>query len=209
MGGDVEGAAAYPWDTTQLDGAVWRWPVVVSEVLSPRLVRLQQPLRVTIHPETPARVRQLGPSVYDSGVEGLTIENVLRAQTAHNEHPGSNGVCFQAVHDCWATDVHVLNADVAFPMTSAKSCMLSGISVGGCSLHHFTITRTQSHDNLVEDFVLEDFTVSAAPAVVPPRHQRRAAVERERLARRHHAHRHVRLAPRSAVREPPHEHHAR
>ena len=156
--------SAYPWDTTQLDGAVWRWPVVVSEVLSPRLVRLQQPLRVTIHPETPARVRQLGPSVYDSGVEGLTIENALRAQTAHNEHPGSNGVCFQAVHDCWATDVHVLNADVAFSMTSAKSCMLSGISAGGRSLHHFTITRTQSHDNLVEDFVLEDFTVSAAPA---------------------------------------------
>ena len=45
MGGDVEGVLAYPWDTTQLDGAVWRWPVVVSEVLSPQLVRLQQPLR--------------------------------------------------------------------------------------------------------------------------------------------------------------------
>jgi hypothetical protein len=163
MGGDVEGALAYPWDTTQLDGAVWRWPVVVSEVLSPRLVRLQQPLRVTIHLETPARIRELGPFVHDSGVEGLTIENGLRAQTAHNEHPGSNGVCFQAVHDCWATDVHVLNADVAFSMTSAKSCTLSGISAGGRSLHHFTITRAHSHDNLVEDFELEDFTVPAAP----------------------------------------------
>jgi hypothetical protein len=30
-------------------------------------------------------------------------------------------------------------------------------------LHHFTVTRTQSHDNLIEDFVLEDFTVPAAP----------------------------------------------
>jgi hypothetical protein len=30
-------------------------------------------------------------------------------------------------------------------------------------LHHFTITRTQSHDNLIEDFELEDFTVPAAP----------------------------------------------
>ena len=75
MGGDVEGAVPYPWDTTQLDRAVWHWPVVVSEVLSPRLVRLQQPLRVTIHPETRARIRQLGPTVHDSGVEGLTIEN--------------------------------------------------------------------------------------------------------------------------------------
>src|SRR5688572_15239949 len=65
--------------------------------------------------------------------------------------------------DCWASDVHVINADVAFSMTSAKSCTLSRISAGGRSLHHFTITRTQSHDNLVEDFELEDFTVPAAP----------------------------------------------
>ena len=132
-------------------------------MLSPRHVRLQQPLRVTIHPETPARLAQLGPSVYDSGVEGLTIENRCCAQTAHNVNPGSNGVCFQAVHDCWATDVHVLNADVAFSMTSGKSCTLCAISAGGRSLHHFTITGWQSHDNLVEDFVLEDFTVPARP----------------------------------------------
>src|SRR5204862_1207502 len=92
MGGDVEGALAYPWETTQLDGAVWTWPVEVTEVLSPRRARLQQPLRITIHPETAARIRELGPTVHDSGVEGLTIENGLRAQTAHNENPGSNGV---------------------------------------------------------------------------------------------------------------------
>ncbi len=163
MGGDAEGALAYPWDTTQLDGAVWTWPVVISEVRSPKHVRLEQPLRITVHPETIARIRELGPTVHDSGVEALTIENALRAQTTHNENPGSNGVCFQAVHDCWATDVHVLNADVAFSMTSVKSCTLGRISAGGRSLHHFTITRAQAHDNLVEDFVLEDFTVPAAP----------------------------------------------
>jgi hypothetical protein len=101
--------------------------------------------------------------VHDSGVEGLTIENALRTQTTHNVNPGSNGVCFQAVHDCWASDVHVLNADVAFSMTAAKSCTLSGISAGGRSLHHFTISRTHSHDNLIEDFELEDFTVPAVP----------------------------------------------
>jgi len=72
-------------------------------------------------------------------------------------------VCFQAVHDCWATDVHVVNADVAFSMTAAKSCTMSGISAGGRSLHHFTITRAQSHDNLIQDFTLDDFTIPAAP----------------------------------------------
>jgi hypothetical protein len=161
MSGDVEGALEYPWETTQLHGATWTWPVVVTDVLTARTVRLEQPLRTAIYPETPARLRALGPIVHDSGVESLTIENRLRTQTAHNEHPGSNGVCFQAVHDCWATDVHVVNADVAFAMTSAKSCTLSGISAGGRSLHHFTITRCQSHDNLVQDFELEEFNVPA------------------------------------------------
>jgi hypothetical protein len=110
-----------------------------------------------------AHLRALGPTVHDSGIEGVTIENALRTQTTHNENPGSNGLCFQAVHDCWATDVHVVNADVAFSMTTAKSCTLSGISAGGRSLHHFTITRAHSHDNLIEDFELEDFTVPAVP----------------------------------------------
>ncbi len=163
MGGDVEGTLTYPWDTTNLAGAQWTWPVEIAEVVDERHVRLQQPLRITIHPEMTARLRALGPTVHDSGVERLTIENDLRVQTTHNENPGSNGVCFQAVHDCWASDVHVVNADVAFSMTSAKSCTLRGISAGGRSLHHFTITRTQSHDNVIEDFELEDFDVPAVP----------------------------------------------
>ena len=163
MGGDVAGASSYPWATTSLSGSVWRWPVVVTDVLSPRTIRIEQPLRISLHPGAPACLRELGPTVHDSGVQGLTIENRLIPQTTHNVNPGSNGVCFQAVHDCWATDVHVLNADVAFGMTAAKSCTLSHISAGGRSLHHFTISRVASADNLVQDFVLEDFTVPAAP----------------------------------------------
>jgi len=99
--------------------------------------------------------------VHDSGVEHLTIENDLRPQTVHNENPGSNGVCLQAVHNCWANDIHVVNADVAFSMTYAKSCTVSDVSAGGRSLHHFTITRECSHDKLIEDFTLEEFTIPA------------------------------------------------
>ena len=162
MAGDVEGAHSFPWEDTSLDGFAWTWPVVVTDVLSPRTIRIEQPLRVAIHPESAARFRTLGPTVHDSGVESLTIENRLVTQTVHNENLGSNGVCFQAVHDCWATAIHVLNADVAFGMTSAKSCTLTGISAGGRSLHHFTISREASADNLIQDFVLGDFTVPAA-----------------------------------------------
>ena len=33
MGGDIKGALEYPWDATLLAGAVWTWPVVVTDVL--------------------------------------------------------------------------------------------------------------------------------------------------------------------------------
>jgi hypothetical protein len=162
IGGDVAGAATYDWSTVrQLDHASWHWPVA-CEVVSPTEVRLEQPLRVAITPDTPAQLRALGPAVHDSGVEGLTIENKLIPQTPHNQNPGSNGVAFEGAYDCWATDIHVLNADVAFGMTGAKSCTLTGISAGGRALHHFTICRAGSHDNLMQDFHLEDFTVPLA-----------------------------------------------
>ncbi|WP_131803064.1 pectate lyase family protein [Parafrankia colletiae] len=164
IAGDIPGAASYDWPRRApvLNETTWTWPVVVTDVLSPRTLRIEQPLRISIHPETPARITAIGPTVHDSGVEGLTIENKLLPQTTHNQNPGSNGVCFQAVYDCWARDIHVLNADVAYGMTGAKSCTLSGFSAGGRSLHHFTISRAGSHDNLMQDFELEDFTVPAA-----------------------------------------------
>jgi hypothetical protein len=172
IAGDIAGAETYDWALRAAkiaapllleDFVSWRWPVVVTEVLSPRTVRIEQPLRLTIHRDTPARLLALGPTLHDSGVEDLTIENKLLIQTTHNINPGSNGVCFHAVHDCWASDVRVVNADVAFALTTAKSCTLSGISYGGRSLHHFVACRVLSHDNLVEDFTLEDFTVPAVP----------------------------------------------
>jgi hypothetical protein len=172
IAGDIAGAQHYDWATRAAriaapvllaDYATWRWPVVVTQVLSPRAVRIEQPLRLTIHRQTPARLRSLGSTVHDSGVEDLTLENRLLPQTRHNRHPGSNGVCFQAVHDCWATNIRVVNADCAFVMTSAKSCTLSGISYRGRALHHFVACRAQSHDNLVEDFLLDDFTIAPVP----------------------------------------------
>lgn len=170
LSGDVAGAAIYDWKNRAArlagnnqfsDYDALRWPVVITEVLPKRQVRLEQPLRVDVHGG--ASLRRLQPTVHDSGVESLTIENELRPQTPHNMNPGSNGVCMDAVYDCWVRDVHVLNADVAFALTSAKSCHLAGISAGGRSLHHFVACRVQSHDNLIEDFELESFTLPAPP----------------------------------------------
>ncbi|WP_344871852.1 glycosyl hydrolase family 28-related protein [Nonomuraea antimicrobica] len=170
LAGDVPGALSYDWPrrapqlVTGSGGqyvqyATLQWPVRVEAVLGDRLVVLAQALKHDLRPGWPARLRAIGPTVSDSGVEHLTIRNEPVAMTAHNRHPGSNGVCFQAVHDCWASGVRVENCDLGFGFTSAKSVTLSDVVVGGRAVHHSFACRMQSHDNLVEDFVIEEFTV--------------------------------------------------
>jgi hypothetical protein len=170
LAGDVPGTRAYDWPrrapqlVTGSGGqyvqyATVQWPVHVEAVAGSRLVTLAQPLRYDLRPGWPAQLRAAGPTVHDSGVEHLTVRNELVPMTAHNKHPGSNGVCFQAVHDCWARDVRVENCDLGFGCTSAKSVTMHRVAVGGRSPHHSFACRMQSHDNLVEDFDIERFTV--------------------------------------------------
>ncbi|MGH3648752.1 MAG: glycosyl hydrolase family 28-related protein, partial [Micromonosporaceae bacterium] len=170
LAGDIPGARSYDWPTRApqlvtgsggqyIQYATLQWPVRIEAILGDRLVRLAQPLKYDLRPGWPARLRAIGPTVHDSGIERLTVRNELVAMTPHNKHPGSNGVCFQAVHDCWASDVRVENCDLGFGFTTAKSNTLSRVVVGGRAAHHSFACRMQSHDNLVDDFVIEPFTV--------------------------------------------------
>ncbi|WP_242002175.1 glycoside hydrolase family 55 protein [Kribbella steppae] len=170
LAGDVPGTREYDWPvkapqlTTGSGGqyvqyAKLQWPVRIAEVLGDRLVRLAQPLRYDLRPSWPSRLREIGPTVHDVGVESLTIRNELRPMTAHNKHPGSNGLCFQAVHDCWADDVRVENCDLGFGFTTTKAVTLANVVVGGRSAHHSFACRMQSHDNLVDGFEIEPFSV--------------------------------------------------
>ncbi|MEV2268839.1 glycosyl hydrolase family 28-related protein [Nonomuraea africana] len=177
VAGDIPGARTYDWPrrapqlVTGSGGhyvqyASFQWPVRIEEVVGERLVRLAQPLRYDLRPSWPAKLRALGPTVHDSGVERLTVRNELVPMTAHNRHPGSNGVCFQAVHDCWAREVRVENCDLGFGFTTAKSNTLSKVVVGGRSAHHSFACRMQSHDNLVDEFEIEAFTVPVPSGAV-------------------------------------------
>jgi pectate lyase-like protein len=170
LAGDVAGTRGYDWPvkapqlTTGSGGqyvqyASLQWPVRIEAVLGEWLVRLEQPLRYDLRPSWPSRLREVGPTVHDVGVESLTIRNELLAMTAHNRHPGSNGLCFQAVHDCWADDVRVENCDLGFGFTTAKAVTLTNVVVGGRSAHHSFACRMQSHDNQVDGFEIEQFTV--------------------------------------------------
>ncbi len=177
LAGDIAGAYQYDWATrapqlTTGSGGQYvqystlQWPVRVEAVLGERVVRLAQPLRYDVRPAWPATLRAIGPTVHDAGVERLTVRNALVPMTAHNRHPGSNGVCFQAVHDCWAGDVRVENCDLGFGFTTAKSNTLSRVAVGGRSAHHSFACRMQSHDNLVDEFEIEPFTVPVPSGAV-------------------------------------------
>lgn len=177
LAGDIPGARTYDWPAKApqlvtgsggqyIQYSTLQWPVRIDAVLGDRLVRLAQPLRYDLRADWPATLRAIGPTVHDSGVEGLTIRNEPVPMTAHNKHPGSNGVCFQAVHDCWARDVRVENCDLGFGFTTAKSNTVTDVVVGGRSAHHSFACRMQSHDNLVTDFEIEPFTVPVPSGAV-------------------------------------------
>jgi hypothetical protein len=170
LAGDIPGAADYDWPvkapqlTTGSTGqyiqyATLQWPVRIEAILGERLVRLAQPLRYDLRTSWPSRLREIGPTVHDVGVESLTIRNELKPMTIHNRHPGANGLCFQAVHDCWADDVRVENCDLGFGFTTTKAVTLTDVVVGGRSAHHSFACRMQAHDNLVDGFEIEAFTV--------------------------------------------------
>ncbi|GAB2562321.1 glycosyl hydrolase family 28-related protein [Kribbella endophytica] len=170
LAGDIPGTTDYDWPvkapqlTTGSAGqyiqyATLQWPVRIEAILGERLVRLAQPLRYDLRPSWPSRLRELGPTVHDVGVQSLTIRNELKPMTIHNRHPGANGLCFQAVHDCWADDVRVENCDLGFGFTTTKAVTLTDVVVGGRSAHHSFACRMQAHDNLVDGFEIEAFTV--------------------------------------------------
>ncbi len=177
LAGDIPGAYSYDWPRSApqlvtgsggqyVQYSMLQWPVRIEAVLGDRVVRLAQPLKYDLDRRWPAQLREIGPTIHDSGVEDLTVRNTLVPQTAHNRHPGSNGVQFQAVHDCWARNVRVENCDLGFGFTTAKSVTVTGVTVGGRAAHHSFACRMQSNDNLVEDFRIETFTVPVPSGAV-------------------------------------------
>ena len=170
LAGDTTGASAYNWPAKapQLvpgtsgfypQYGTLQWPVRIQEVLDATTVRLSQPVKHDLSPAWPSVLRELGPAVTEVGVERLTIRNKVLPQTKHNQNPGSNGVHFQAAHDCWASQVRVENVDVGFGLTGAKSISMTDVTVAGRASHHPFVIRMQSHDNLISDFTIEPFTV--------------------------------------------------
>ncbi|WP_420712030.1 MULTISPECIES: glycosyl hydrolase family 28-related protein [unclassified Streptomyces] len=162
MAGDGPGPAAYVWDDkTKLTSYVpYEWPVRVHRVHG-RRVTLERPLPLDIRSEWDPRLTTHVTELTGSGVEGLTLEAVQTPQSPHLLDKGYNGVVLQCAYDCWVDDVTVRHVDNGFGLVAASACTLRRTRVAGRGSHHPYFCREGSHDNLIEDFTIEERTVPA------------------------------------------------
>ncbi|MEE1830202.1 glycosyl hydrolase family 28-related protein [Streptomyces sp. SP17KL33] len=163
MCGGGPGPETYVWDDkTKLTSYVpYEWPVRITRVRG-RKVTLERPLPLDVRPEWNPQLTTHVPELTGSGVEGLTLEAAETPQRPHLLDRGHNGVVLQCAFDCWVDDVTVRHVDNGFGLVSASACTLRRTRVTGRGSHHPYFCREGSHDNLVEDFTIEERT-SPAP----------------------------------------------
>lgn len=164
MAGGGPGPASYSWDdkTKLLSYVPYEWPVRVTRVRG-RRVTLERPLPLDVRPEWNPQLTTHVTELTGSGVEGLTLEAVETPQSPHLLDKGYNGVALQCAYDCWVDDVTVTNVDNGFGLVAASACTLRRTRVAGRGSHHPYFCREGSHDNLIEDFTIEQRTVPAPP----------------------------------------------
>ncbi|MGQ4432384.1 MULTISPECIES: glycosyl hydrolase family 28-related protein [unclassified Streptomyces] len=162
MAGGGPGPEAYYWDdkTKLLSYVPYEWPVRVAHVHG-RKVTLERPLPLDLRPEWNPQLATHVEELTGAGVEGLTLEAVETPQQPHLLDKGYNGVVLQCAYDCWVDDVTVRHVDNGFGLVAASACTLRRTTVAGRGSHHPYFCREGSHDNLVEDFTIEQRTVPA------------------------------------------------
>ncbi|WP_280888659.1 glycosyl hydrolase family 28-related protein [Streptomyces sp. LBL] len=164
MSGGGPGPEAYLWDDkTKLTSYVpYEWPVRIAHIRG-RKVTLERPLPLDVRPEWNPRLTTHVTELSNSGVEGLTLEAVETPQQQHLLDKGYNGVVLQCAYDCWVDDVTVRHVDNGFGLVAASACTLRRTRVTGRGSHHPYFCREGSHDNLIEDFAIDERT-SPAPS---------------------------------------------
>ncbi|WP_336114218.1 glycosyl hydrolase family 28-related protein [Streptomyces sp. PTD9-10] len=162
MAGGGPGPAAYTWDDkTKLTSYVpYEWPVRITRVHG-RRITLERPLPLDLRPEWDPRLTTHVQELTGSGVAGLTLEAIQTPQSPHLLDKGYNGVVLQCAYDCFVDDVTVRHVDNGFGLVAASACTLRRTRVAGRGSHHPYFCREGSHDNLIEDFTIEQRTVPA------------------------------------------------
>ncbi len=127
-----------------------------------REVTLERPLPLDVRPEWDPRLTTHVQELTGSGVEGLTLEAVRTPQSPHLLDKGYNGVVLQCAYDCWPTTWSSATSTTAsawWPPPPAP-CAAPGWPAGAPTT---PTSAASSHDNLIEDFTVEERTVPAPP----------------------------------------------
>ena len=133
----------------------WPWPVQITAVDGKNLI-LAQPLRLPIRPEWEVSVLAISGLLREAGIEHLTITTSgFRSGLPHNTYPGWNAIYLNRCVDCFVRDVSIQDVDNGIIHASAKSTTVSGFTISGGKHHHATALRVKSHDNLIEEFIIE------------------------------------------------------
>ncbi|EST28054.1 hypothetical protein M878_23570 [Streptomyces roseochromogenus subsp. oscitans DS 12.976] len=164
MAGGGPGPASYTWDdkTKLLSYIPYEWPVRIARVRG-RRITLERPLPLDLRPEWSPQLTTHVPELTGSAVEGLTLDVLQTPMSPHLLDKGYNGVVLQCAYDCWVDDVTVRNVDNGFGLVAASACTLRRTRMAGRGSHHPYFCREGSHDNLIEDFTIEQRTVPAPP----------------------------------------------
>jgi len=134
---------------------VWQWPVEIAAVEGSAM-RLAQPLRVPIVQSGNVVLRELGPAVRGSGIEAVKLKLRAPAGHRHLQCAGWNGVYFNRALHCWARNLEVENAENPIILAAAKNVSVDGLAITGPSQNHHSIAcRVNSHDNLIQNFVVD------------------------------------------------------
>lgn len=168
--GDGAWAEGYDWSEQNsarvLPGAYPAivWPAQIESVEGTS-VTLHQPLRFDLRPEWNPRLRAVGATIRESGLENLTIE--LQRDYAwsfegnHNQEPGWNGPWFNLAVDCFLRGVTVIDADMGLGVSASKNVTLSDFRLESSNAerelyHHATTMRMFSSDVLFEKFTIDN-----------------------------------------------------
>lgn len=135
------------------------WVARVEAVEGNRLV-VDRPLRIDVRPEWGAVVHRYEPTVYESGVEGLTFEFPGVEKKRHLLEEGFNGIQFNNVANCWVRNVRFIDADMGIKVGRARFCQIEDVAFveakrTGRTGHHAIWAVSNSQECLFQRFRVE------------------------------------------------------
>lgn len=133
----------------------WQWPVEILSIEG-NDVTLAQPLRIDIRSEWEVGFEPLGPVIYETGVEDLSV--VMEGTpltTPHNFYDGWNAFYFTKAIHCWIKNVHIIDSENAILSRSSKNLTFRDVTITGEANIHHGLTQVRGHDSLLEDFFID------------------------------------------------------